>query len=261
MMQRELRELQACFHRHVLHSDTAMLDEITSDVRPDAATRLAIYANAYRLRLLEALDSDFSALHTLAGDTLFEQLGRAYIDTHPSTHYSVRYFGRNLSRFLAEFPPYNETPVLAEMAALEWALSLAFDAADDPLSSEVEVAELPAAAWPGLRLRFHDSVQRLDFRWNVPELWTAIDQQHAPEPPRATARPRPWLVWRRELQSYFRPLGAVEAYALDGFMAGADCASVCDALCDDLEPDQVGLQIASYLKSWLQAGLITAIKL
>ena len=78
-----LRDLQTCFQRHVLHGDNDMLTQVSADTRPNAAARLAIYANAYRLRLLEALDTDFSALHTLAGDALFEQIGRAYINAHP----------------------------------------------------------------------------------------------------------------------------------------------------------------------------------
>ena len=125
-----------------------MLAQVSADARPSAAARLAIYANGYRLRLLEALDTDFSALHTLAGDELFEQIGRAYIDAHPSEHFSIRYFGQHLSAFLAQTAPYTETPVLAEMAALEWALTLAFDAADDPVLTEASLAMLPAESWP-----------------------------------------------------------------------------------------------------------------
>lgn len=252
-----LRDLQASFQAHVLHGDDTMLAEVSADAKPSAAARLAIYANAYRLRLLEALTIDFPALHTLAGDDAFEEIGRAYIDAHPSTHFSIRYFGRHLSTFLATAAPWRETPILSEMASLEWALTLAFDAADDPVLSEATLATLPAGAWPGMRLRLHASVQRHDFCWNVPELWTAIDQQRAPEPPQPYSQPRAWLVWRRELQNYFRPLDATEAWALDCLQEGADFATLCTGLCNHVEPSQVGMLAAGYLKGWVQAGLIT----
>lgn len=254
-----LRDLQACFQAHVLHGDDGMLAQVRADARPNAAARLAIYANAYRLRLLEALTTDFPALHTLAGDDVFDRIGRAYIDAYPSTHYSIRYFARNLSTFLAETAPFDATPVLAEMAALEWALTLAFDAADDPVLDESALAALSADAWPGMRLRLHASVQRHDFRWNVAELWSAIDQQRTPEAPAAYAEQRAWLIWRRALQTYFRPVDATEAWALDYLRTGADFAALCDGLCAHAEPSQVGLLAASYLKGWIQAGLVAEI--
>jgi hypothetical protein len=251
-----LRDLQTSFQRHVLHGDADMLAQVSADARPSAAARLAIYANAYRLRLLEALDTDFSALHTLAGDVLFEQIGRAYIDAYPSEHFSIRYFGQHLSSFLAQTAPYAETPVLAEMAALEWALTLAFDAADDPVLTETDLAALPAESWPGMRLHFHSSVQRPAFHWNVVELWTAIDQQSAPVAPVAYLQPRAWVIWRREMQTYFRPLDDTEAWAMDCLRSGADFATLCAGLCERIEPVQVGMQAASYLKGWVQAGFI-----
>src|SRR5512141_742854 len=125
-MSHSLDSLQDCFQAHVLTGKGAILAEISPDVRPSAAARLAIYANGYRLRLLEALSSDFPALHTLVGDELVEQIGRSYIDVHPSTHFSIRYFGQHLSAFLARTVPYADTPALSEMAALEWSLSLSF---------------------------------------------------------------------------------------------------------------------------------------
>lgn len=259
MTQDGLRDLQACFQAHVLQGDTGMLARISTDARPSAAARLAIYANAYRLRLLEALKTDFPALHTLAGDALFEQIGRAYIDAYPSTQYSIRYFATNLSRFLSDTPPFHATPVLSEMATLEWALTLAFDAADDPVLDEAVLAALPATAWPGLRLRLHASVQCPVFRWNVPELWTAIDRQRTPEPPTAYPAPRAWLIWRRELQTYFRPLDATEAWALDSLRNGVDVASLCDGLCSRMEPDQVGTWAASYIKGWVESGVVAEI--
>lgn len=259
MTQDGLRDLQACFQAHVLHGDAAMLARISADARPNAAARLAIYANAYRLRLLEALTTDFPGLHTLAGDELFEHIGRAYIDAHPSTHYSIRYFARHLSAFLATAEPFRATPVLSEMAALEWALTLAFDAADDPVLDETVLAALPADAWPGMRLRLHASAQRHDFHWNVAEVWSAVDRQRAPESPTLYPTAQAWVIWRRDLQTYFRPLDSAEAGALDSLRHGADFATLCAGLCAQVDPSQVGARAANYLKGWVRAGLIAGI--
>lgn len=252
-----LHSLQDSFLAHVLDNDAAMLAKISPDAKPSAAARLAIYANGYRLRLLEALTTDYPALHTLTGDALFEQIGRAYIDAHPSTHYSIRYFGQHLRAFLAATSPYRETPALHEMAALEWSLGLAFDAADAPVITVETLAALPPESWPDLRLRFHPSVQRHDFHWNMPELWSAIDAQSGPQPPQQYPQPRAWLIWRRDLQNYFRPLDPIEAWALDSMRDGSAFATLCEGLCAYLAEDQVGLHAAGFLKGWVQAGLVT----
>jgi len=253
-----LRALQQAFQAHVLHGDDAMLAQ-TAPARPSAAARLTIYAEGYRLRLLEVLRTDFPALHTLAGDAGFERLGRAYIDAHPSTHFSVRWFGRHLSEFLRACAPWNDTPVFAEMAALEWMLTMAFDAADDSVIGEADVASVAAERWPTLRLRYHASVQRDDFDWNVPELWTAIDQARPPEAPQRYPRRRAWVIWRRDLQNYFRALDDDEAWALDHLRGGANFASLCEGLCERVDPAQVSLLAAGYLKGWVRAGLVAQI--
>ncbi len=254
-----LRNLQDSFQAHVLAGEASMLTRISPDAKPSAAARLAIYANGYRLRLLEALTTNYPALHTLAGDELFEQIGRTYIEAHPSTHYSIRYFGQHLSTFLTATAPYSDTPALSEMAALEWSLSLSFDAADAEVITVETLATLPPDSWPELRLRFHPSVHRHDFHWNMPELWSAIDAQTDPQPPQQYPQPRAWLIWRRELQNYFRPLDSAETWALDSMRDGAAFAAMCEGLCEYLDAEQVGLRAAGFLRGWVQAGLVTQV--
>ncbi len=254
-----LRSLQDCFQAHVLDGATAMLDQIASDAKSNAAVRLAIYAEGYRLRLLEVLNSDYPALHTLAGDALFDQIGRAYLEVNPSKHFSIRYFGQHLSAFLAVTTPYSDMPALAEMASLEWCLGLSFDAADAAVITSETLAALSPAAWPELRLRFYPAVQRHDFHWNIPELWSAIDAQTDPQAPQQYPQPQAWLIWRRDLQNYFRPLDAAEAWALDHMHSGAAFATMCEGLCDFISADQVSPHAAGLLNGWIQAGLVTAV--
>ncbi len=248
-----LQTLQEEFQAYVLQQPSHVGQRIVDDARLGASVRLAIYADAYRLRLLEALGTDFPALHRLAGDEKFARLGRDYIDAHPSLHFSVRYFGQGLSDFLTA----RDEPLLADMAALEWALAHAFDAADDPMLSEQELAGLPAGAWPGMRLRFHDSVQRCEFTWNVTDIWSANDKSVAL--PSAAAAPASFLIWRQDLQCYFRKLPTAEAAMLDTLLAGQDFSAACERLCVSIAPEEVGLHAASLLKTWIAGGIISAV--
>jgi hypothetical protein len=256
-----LRELQEQFQAHLLCGDGRIARRIVDTPRVSAPTRLGIYADAYRLRLLEALRVDFPALHTLAGDEEFECIGRAYIDAHPSRHYSIRYFGTTLAGFLQAGEPWRNVPVFAEMAAFEWALGLSFDAADSPLIGVEDMAAIPPQAWGHMHLGLHPSLQRLDLRWNVPVLWKAIDEDQPPQAPVGADHPQAWLIWRRELRTLFRSLAVDEAWALDSLRGGDPFAATCEGLCEWYDDSHAAAQAALYLQRWVQDGLVVRIEL
>jgi len=256
-----LRSLQQEFQSYLLHRDEYVVQRIEGTQRVDNRTRIGIYADAYRLRLLEALRVDFPALHTLAGDNDFERIGRAYIEAHPSEHFSIRYFGRQMSAFLASDERFCDTPVFAEMAAFEWALGLSFDAADSACVSVEAVGAIPGEAWPDMQLRLHPSVQRLDLRWNVPGLWKAIQDEQPPQHPVAADYPQAWVIWRHGLKSYFRSAPVDESWALDALCEGQCFAMLCASLCEWVDEEHVAAHAAQLIRRWVTDGLIAHIDL
>lgn len=226
-----------------------------------AAERLAIYADGYRLRLLEALDTDFPGLHRLLGDAEFDAMGRAYIDAHPSAYFSLRWYGDRMSEFLRSTEPYSKYPVFADMAAFEWAKSDAFDAADSPLAGVQDMAVIPSDAWPQLTFRPHPALRRLDLRCNVPTVWKAIDSDEEPPALECAEHPIAWLLWRQNLLTYFRSLSVDEAWALDALIRGENFATLCEGLCEWVDAMHVAGHAAGLLKQWLMDGLIQEISL
>lgn len=224
-----------------------------------AAERFGVYAEAYRLRLVEALAADFPALQALLGDAEFDALGRGFIDAQPSGHFSIRWFGRGLPGFLAEAAPHRDQPFLYDLAAFEWALSEAFDAADTPGIGPERLAGLDPALWPLLRLEFHPCLRCLALAYNTPEVWKALSRDEPPPEPARLESPQTWAVWRRELRLFFRPLSVPEAWALAAFARGLRFAEVCEGLCDWLEPEQVAPSAAGFLQSWMQEGWIIGV--
>ncbi len=252
----DLSGVQQRFVDWLLHTDPAFAGDVADDGRIPLETRLGIYRNAYALRLMEALMDAYPALHTLLGDARFEDLARAYIDAHPSSYRSIRWFGDRMAAFLRDRPPYREQPVLAEMAAFEWALRGAFDAADVRPLTRAALAGIPPEAWAGLRFVFHPSLARLDLGWNVPRLWRAIDAGEAPVPPEAAEYPVGWAIWRRDLRTWFRSLEVDEAWALDRMRAGAAFAEVCAGLAEWIDEPYVPERAAGFVAQWLGDGLI-----
>jgi hypothetical protein len=250
-----LAELQRRFQRYVERHGGAVDAFVVADAKAGAVERMDVYAHAYRLRLAEVLANDFPALRATAGTQDFDRIARAYLDAHPSTRFSVRWFGARLADFLRAHEPAR--PVLAELAAFEWAQGEAFDALDAAALSVDDVAQLPPDAWPGLRLTPHPSLRRLDLEWNAAVIARAIDEgEEPPEPERGA--PVAWLLWRRDLVVRWRSLAPDEAAALDAVRTGTTFGDVCEILCAHVEPDAAAMHAASLLKRWLADGLLAA---
>lgn len=244
-----LAATQAAMHRWLLHGDPA----IAASVRgPQVEHRLRIHADAYRLRLLEVLGNDFPVTKAVLGEDGFDALGLDYVDAHPSTHPSLRHFGRAFAGWLrrrAARPRASH-----ELARFEWLQGEAFDAADAaPLTLDA-IATLPADAWPSLRLHLQPSIRLLPLSCNAPSLVEAHARGNAPPALRDTPT-ADWLLWRSECDVHWRRLDADEAALLHAVADGECFGELCERA-STFHPDDGPLRAASLLKRWLADGLL-----
>ncbi|HEV2333285.1 MAG TPA: DNA-binding domain-containing protein [Gammaproteobacteria bacterium] len=253
-----LRQLEGDFQDCLLRDSLDMRGQVVGDALAGAEERVRVYVEAYRLRLLEVLQDNYTGLHALVGDAEFDRLGRAYIDAHPSTHPSVRWFSRHLEGFLRDTAPYSDHPYLAEMAAFEWAQGQVFDAADEAAAGLDALAAVAPAAWARLRFSLHPAMRLLALHWNVPQAWQALEAGAAPEL-QSSETAASWLLWRADLMSHWRSLGEDEAWALEALREGRNFGELCEGLCRWHAPEAVALQAAGFLKRWLTDGLISAV--
>lgn len=252
-----LTDLQRDFQRHVMHGHERIVAAITGTPRVPAAVRLAIYSEAYRLRLTDALASTLPRLQQLMGKDRFAALASDYIDLRPSSYPSIRWFGAQLPRLLERSFP--EQPWLAELAGWEWAIAAAFDAADaQPVAIEA-LASVAPERWPALQFTFHPSVQILRMRSNAPVLFKALSEDALPPECVAFAEPQPWLIWREALKTQYRSLTPDEAAALEAMRAGGTFETLCDTLCAWYQAEAVPAQAAGMLKRWVVEQMIVAV--
>jgi hypothetical protein len=222
--------------------------------------RLGIYRHAYRARLAEALDDAYPILHKVLGDETFASMADLFIETHPSEHRSIRWYGSELAEFLAAEAPFARQPALAEIARLEWTLSEVFDAPDAVPLDRAALGGIDPGEWAALRFRLHPSVRRLVFSWNAVAVWQHLsDEDEAPAPEESSA-PVPWLLWRQNFKNYFRSLNAVEVAALDTAAADGRFGEICEALGAFLGEDEIPLQAATLVAGWLDSGIIVGIE-
>jgi hypothetical protein len=254
-----LRQLQRELQGHLLGADSAIVDAIVDAPPLPATERLDIYRNAYRVRLIDALDDMYPVLHALLGDEVFVALCEEFIAAHPSVHRSIRWYGREIPEFLSQCPPYAEQPIMAELALLEWTLAEVFDAADAEPKPRAAFSAVDASAWSELHFEFHPSLRRLQLHWNTAAVWQAMSHDEAPPDPLCAEHPVPWLLWRQNLQNYFRSMAADEAVALDSALRGDSFGDICESLAEWLPDEEIPLRAASLLGTWADSGIIVAI--
>lgn len=250
----DLAQLQRAFQRHVLGADPTVAAAIASSERVPAGTRLGIYADAYRLRLIDALAANYPRLQQLVGAEPFGNLAQRYLHEHPSTNTSVRWFGDQFARFLADH--FDDQPALAELAEWEWAIANAFDAADTPPLAEDDLARIEPDQWPTLEFQLHSSARLLSLSTNAPALFKALSTDQSPPAPQSAGRPQSWLIWRQELAPHYRPVADEEAALLQRLLAGATFEQLCELLCEWHEAEDVPARAALSLKTWIREQLL-----
>jgi hypothetical protein len=171
----------------------------------EPAERIAIYHGMYRLRMAEALESDYPALAHFLGEDRWPALVAGYCAAHPSRSYTLNVLGRHLPDWLAEAPTLRRRGFCRDLARLEWAVTEAFDAEETPRLAEAEIAAVPDEAWEAARLVPSPALRLLELRWNANEwLDSTKDERHEhPRPRRCATRVavfrRDYAVYRREL--------------------------------------------------------------
>jgi hypothetical protein len=255
-----LTHIQNDFQSFLLRGDAAVETHVVGTERVPIATRLGIYGDGYCARLIEALEANFPVLARLLGEGDFATLGTAYVRSHDSPFFSIRYYGNALADFLAAAADYAGAPVLAELARWEWAMTEVFDAADGAPIGVGDLARVAPDEWANLRFDWHASVRRLELMWNAPQIWKAVTEDADQPEVTLHAGPVHWLLWRHELRTYFRSLSTAESTALDAARAGQPFGELCALLCAESGEAEAPAQAASFLRDWVGSGLLTAVR-
>lgn len=260
-MTTSLRTIQAQFQDYVLgpaDDAPAIADDIMQQVGLSAPERLAIYYNGYRLRLCETLSKAYDKTHAYVGDEMFEDLCLGYLARHPSHSPNLRWYGAQFAGYVAERLPDHR--FVAELAAFEWQLSVAFDAEDVPVLGAEDVAAIAPEAWDSIGFSLQPSMHVLPMVSNAVAIWLALDKEETPPEPGVAEAPVDWLIWRKELQPHFRSVSALEAQALRGLGEGKSFSRVCEEAAEAANDDEIMTRIAGWLQIWLTEQILSEIR-
>ncbi|MFX1682194.1 DNA-binding domain-containing protein [Mitsuaria sp. CC2] len=219
-----------------------------------AERRLSIYHHAYRARLHETLADSHGHTRRYLGDDWFERDALAFIEGHGSQHFSLRWYGADFAEWLSQRWP--DDGEIAELAALDWALRSAFDAADAKTLTMDDLASLAPEDWAELRLHLPPSYARLKQSFNTLSLWQALDGDETPPAAQPLTAPLDLLIWRRGHSPHFRSLSPLEAQALDALAAGRTFAETCAVLAEAQPELNVAAEMGMLLRRWVDEELL-----
>jgi hypothetical protein len=214
----------------------------------DRKTRIAVYSDAYFLRLRDVLREDFPRVAALLGSEQFDEVVKGYLEAFPSRWPSVRHLGHALFEFLRH---RTDTPkCLADLAELEWARMEVFDAPDAECVTIEDFISVPADAWPTLRFSAILALQTLHAQYPVHRLWSggaSLD---------ASAEETTLRVWRsNDYRVFHAQMDERESAALRKMISGEPFATICETFAD-LPEAGAAQESAALLVRWIEDGII-----
>ena len=254
-----LAELQRRKRQDILKQDVAGPAALKPANRGACASRAGEIASGPWLS--DFIANDHPLLQRYMGDTQFNAATRSYVAKHPSDAPNARWFSRHFPKFLRTTLPYSRKPELAELASLERALNDAFDAPDLPHIAMSDLAAIDPARFSNAILDIHPSAKRLKAMTNVTSLWSSLKCEEPPPRPINLDAPQELLVWRQSLSSRFRMLGGEEAMAFDAAAKQMPFGVICEMIAMTDEAGTAGRRAAAYLRGWIEAQVISAVRL
>jgi hypothetical protein len=236
----------------LLALQTAFHAEIVADDESEAPSSpgMGIYRDAYRARLLSALETSFVRTRRWVGAEAFTAAACHTILTDPPTGWTLDDYGADLPHLLESL--FAQDPEVAELAWLEWQMQKAFAAPDAP---QLDPAALAAAGlsgedWDALAFTMAAGFAGRAVVTDCAALWIALEAGEAADFVPAGTGGEFLLVWRQGLSPHFRVVDPAEYSALTKLASGATLGEITAGV----EPDVLG----AWLARWFADGLFSA---
>lgn len=136
------------------------------------AGRMAIYRANMVASAEKALASAYPVIRQVVGDDFFHGLAREYQRGTPSTSGDLTAFGATFGAFLAAFEHTQSLPYLPDLARLEWAVHLAYGAADAPDWDPASLAAVKPEQQAAIRFQWVPGTAVVGSAHPVVRIWT-----------------------------------------------------------------------------------------
>jgi hypothetical protein len=254
----KLSDIQNNFQNYLMHhAETEFAQNVVNDSKIGNIERMQVYYAGYRLRLYEALLEDYSKVCELIGEESFKKIFLLYVDTYPSDHFSVRYFGRHFSTFLSKVDAYKSQGHISEMARFEWLIGETLDAADKQSVETDYLSKLPPDKWGECVFHLHPSVRHNTFCYNTAKLWLNIESNEQRIEAKILDTPQTWMFWRKGLQNLFQSCNFEESLILAGIQQGMSFIEICEECLPYISEEQIPILVGQTIHKWTNQAILT----
>lgn len=183
----DLQTIQTSMSAAILSGDMSTVAGWFGAAGASAERRLNIYRNNTLVSLTECLKAVFPVTVKLSDQRFFSYAAHEFITRYPPTEARLAVYGAGFPRFLAAFDACRGFPILAQMAALEWAI---FDSFGKPEQAAVDLAFAAEALASGrmVCLALQPNLSFAVSRWPILDVW--LDHQKEPVVIRGPLKPR-----------------------------------------------------------------------
>ena len=243
---------QRAFQAQVLAEDVPMPSGW--DSRMEAG--LAIYRNAYRGRLVDALRETYPRTAQWVGEDAFRQAAAHHLITQPPGDWTLDLAGHGFPETLAEL--FAGDPEVAELARLEWRMHCAYVGPDatalDNTGFAIATAAFAEEHWEAMVLKLVPTLTLDPISSPVAAIWQALTQGTPPPDDLALPEPAMLAVWREGLSPVFRTLDPLEGAALVRIRDRESFGTLCLRL-QDAAPDGIA-RAGAMLARWVNDGMV-----
>jgi len=251
----KLQEIQTNFQRIILDIKCTGANWVSESAQGlTSQDRLAIYHNAYRVRLIDVLLDTFEHTSTYLGDDWFHQLASAYVQSHNSTHNNIGLYGQDFPKFLAE--QLADDKEVSELAFLDWKLRRAFDGADSTIMTHDHLQQIASVDPKISSLQPVATLNLCTQYFNTLDIWHAINQDEPPPVVEQLSNPVDILIWRKGHSPHFRSLSTFESAAISYVCSGHTLNGIGAELEKDFPDVDVATEFGRMLHRWIDNQLL-----
>lgn len=224
-----LRELQVAFAAHLRGEGRPGLAENVVGDTITATARLRIHRHHIERSLVEALASTFPTVQAIVGEAFFRTMAQGFVLRELPGQPVLAEYGAGFPAYVSGYGPAAALPYLGDMAALDWALNLAFHAPLEDRLTAAGLADLSAERLFDLKPVLAAGSILLRSPYPIDRIW------HASQPGTNIASvsledgPASMLVLRRPDDAAFASFDPVEGVFIAALVDGSSFGQAAEA--------------------------------
>ncbi len=144
------------------------------------AKRFAVYRNNVHVGLVGVVVAKYPVCARLVGEAFFTAMARQYVAARKPTSPIMMHYASDFAEFVASYEAARPVPYLADVALLEQAWSVAYNARDEQPMRTEQLVEFVSEDLGEVRLEVHPAVTLVRSKHPIGSIWSAHHAEGVP---------------------------------------------------------------------------------